>query len=480
MRRRPWLASLGLTAAILLTGSAAYGDPGSSGSTNNAADTTSSAPPAAPDSGVRPQGGNGTVSPPTGTGTGTNSGNYLGNTPAGPMGTQILLQTQTVQTLAEQAKQAQQSIGTGQSLVTTAQQNVKLAQAAVDLLQGKVDSQARKAYKNQAKVPDRFNPYAGEFNKLNDLEPWLENGSGYNQGRQDGKDYLDAEKLLNQAKAALEAAQSQVTDAQALAASLSSQYLQATRTLTTLRSQNATAVAEINAAESAYNAQFAGQIGSSVNGMVANPKAQQAVKFAISQSGKPYQWGAEGPNAYDCSGLVLASYLSVGVSLPRVADDQYMATSGQSVPVSALLPGDLLFYGTNPGVPTSIYHVAMYVGNGNMVQAPDYGIPVQVVPVAFGQLYGATRVLPAVKATESKPPPKKPSPSPTPPKGSTPPPSSPPPSSPPPSSPTPSPSSPSPSAPSSAPASASDPASSSASASASSSESTTGSPSATN
>src|SRR5438874_8231562 len=126
MRRRTWLASLGLTAAILLTGSAAYGDP-NTGNTSNAADSTgSAAPPAAPDSGVRPQSGSGTVTPPTGTGTGTSSGSYLGNTPAGPMGTQILLQTQIVQTYAEQAKQAQQSIKTDQTLIKSRQQNVTL------------------------------------------------------------------------------------------------------------------------------------------------------------------------------------------------------------------------------------------------------------------------------------------------------------------------------------------------------------------
>jgi cell wall-associated NlpC family hydrolase len=436
MRRRPWLASLGLAAAILLTGAPSYADPGTGTTSTTSDGTGTGAPPAAPDTGSRPQAGTGTGT--TGTGTGTTAGSYLGNSPAGPMGTQILLQQQTVQTLAEQAKQAQQSITTGQTLVTTARQNVTLAQAAVDLLQGKVDDQARKVYKSQAKVPDRFNPYASQLNRLNELQPWLENGTGYNQGMQDSKDYTDALKLLNQAQEALASAQEGVSSAQTLYLTLSTQYQQAVSTLTTLRTQNSSAVAELAAAENTYNAQFAGQIGSAVNGMTAGPKAQQAVRYALGQLGKPYQWGAEGPYAFDCSGLVLASYNSAGVSLPRVADDQYIATSGQSVPISALLPGDLLFYGTNPGVPTSIYHVAMYVGGGNMVQAPDYGIPVQVVPVGFGQLYGATRVVPAVKGKQA-PPTKKPSPIPTPTTKSP---------SPSPSSPSPSPSSPSPSSPS--------------------------------
>src|SRR4051794_23922595 len=83
MRRRPWLASLGLAAAILLTGAPSYADPGT-GSTSTAADSTGSgAPPAAPDTGSRPQAGSGTGTGPTGTG--TTSGSYLGNSPAGPM-----------------------------------------------------------------------------------------------------------------------------------------------------------------------------------------------------------------------------------------------------------------------------------------------------------------------------------------------------------------------------------------------------------
>jgi peptidoglycan DL-endopeptidase CwlO len=470
MRRRPWLASLGLAAAILLGSSAAYGDPGSgsTSSTDSSGTGATAAPPAAPDTGLRPQAGTAAIRPPTGSG--TTAGSYPGETAAGPMGTQILLQQQTVQTLAEQAKQAQQTIATGQTLVTTAQQNVELAQDAVDLLQGKVSDQARKAYKDQAKVPDPLNPYAQQLNQLNQLEPWLENGSGYNQGQQDGKDYKAAMKLLTQAKDALAAARAQVSSAQALYTALTAQYRQAVGTLNTLRTRNATAVAQLNAAESAYNAQFSGQISSSINGMAANPKAQQAVRYALAQQGKPYVWGAEGPDAFDCSGLVLASYLSVGVRLPRVANDQYVATAGQSVPISGLLPGDLLFYGTNPGVPSSIYHVAMYVGGGNMVQAPDYGIPVQVVPVAFGQLYGATRVLPAVKAPGSKPPTQRPSPLPTPTtsKSPSPTPGSP---SPTPTSPSPSPSSPSPSTSTSSPASTSASSSTSASPSASAKDS---------
>jgi hypothetical protein len=120
------------------------------------------------------------------------------------------------------------------------------------------------------------------------------------------------------------------------------------------------------------------------------------VAFALSQLGKPYEWAAEGPNSYDCSGLVFASYLSVGVKLPRVANNQYGA--GQPVLASQLLPGDLIFFSTNPSDWRQIHHVAMYIGNGKVVQAPTFGEVVKISPIWFSEYFGATRIIPAIAA----------------------------------------------------------------------------------
>jgi cell wall-associated NlpC family hydrolase len=119
---------------------------------------------------------------------------------------------------------------------------------------------------------------------------------------------------------------------------------------------------------------------------------------AMSRRGLPYVWGATGPNSFDCSGLVQWSFAQAGIVMPRVAADQ--ALSGPAVPVSQLAPGDLLFYHTDPTAPDYIAHVAIYLGNGWMIQAPEPGLDVEVVPAAFGSEFaGAIRVSPAQAAS---------------------------------------------------------------------------------
>jgi len=121
------------------------------------------------------------------------------------------------------------------------------------------------------------------------------------------------------------------------------------------------------------------------------------LKAAESRIGLPYVWGAAGPRAFDCSGLVQWSFAQAGVVMPRVAVDQ--ARTGPMVPVAQLQPGDLLFYHTDPTAPTYISHVAIYLGNDLMLQAPRPGLDVQVVPLDVGAGFaGAVRVYPGVAA----------------------------------------------------------------------------------
>ena len=114
-----------------------------------------------------------------------------------------------------------------------------------------------------------------------------------------------------------------------------------------------------------------------------NARAQAAVDAALSQVGKPYQWGASGPDSYDCSGLTMWAWAHAGVSLPHNSGAQYSAT--KRVPRPDLAPGDLLFYG-NP-----IHHVAMYIGNGQMVEAPYTGSHVRVTSITRSDFVGAGR-----------------------------------------------------------------------------------------
>jgi len=128
-----------------------------------------------------------------------------------------------------------------------------------------------------------------------------------------------------------------------------------------------------------------------------------AAAWALAQIGTPYVWGDETPGVgFDCSGLVQAAYASVGVHLPRVAQDQYDATA-ELGPGQALAPGDLVFFG--PG-PSSIDHVGLFVGTDGgtavMVDAPHTGADVRAEPFSatvgapFGSLrfVGATRPAP--------------------------------------------------------------------------------------
>lgn len=109
-----------------------------------------------------------------------------------------------------------------------------------------------------------------------------------------------------------------------------------------------------------------------------------AVAFARSQLGKPYQFGAVGPNAYDCSGLTLKAWASVGVTLPRTSQSQYAA--GAKIARADLQPGDLVFfYGPSPD------HVGVYVGNGQMIAAPRPGKVVQYTRINSMPYAGATR-----------------------------------------------------------------------------------------
>lgn len=122
-----------------------------------------------------------------------------------------------------------------------------------------------------------------------------------------------------------------------------------------------------------------------------------ALRAAESRRGLPYVWGAAGPSSFDCSGLVQWAFAQAGVAMPRVAADQ--ARTGAAVPVSQLQPGDLLFYHTDPTDPGYISHVAIYLGNGWMIQAPQPGMDVQIIPASFGSEFaGAIRVYPRIAA----------------------------------------------------------------------------------
>ncbi|MGW1150263.1 NlpC/P60 family protein [Streptomyces rubiginosohelvolus] len=108
-----------------------------------------------------------------------------------------------------------------------------------------------------------------------------------------------------------------------------------------------------------------------------------AVTYAVRQIGKPYVWGAEGPDSFDCSGLTSKAWSAAGRTIPRTSQEQWKRLP--RVPVSALRPGDLVIY-----FPKAT-HVALYIGDGLVVQAPRPGAKVKVSPLASNPLLGAVR-----------------------------------------------------------------------------------------
>ena len=108
-----------------------------------------------------------------------------------------------------------------------------------------------------------------------------------------------------------------------------------------------------------------------------------------SSFGKPYQWGAAGPDAYDCSGLVYAAYAAAGIHIARTT--YQWQQDGPVIPLSQIQPGDLLFSAGSDGTASDPGHVVMYLGNGQVIQAPQTGQDVQVDPVDLASVVVATR-----------------------------------------------------------------------------------------
>jgi cell wall-associated NlpC family hydrolase len=109
--------------------------------------------------------------------------------------------------------------------------------------------------------------------------------------------------------------------------------------------------------------------------------AGKAVAYAEAQLGKPYQWGATGPDAFDCSGLTMMAYRAAGVYIPRTSQGQW--EFGTRIALSATRPGDLVFFAGADGTPQAPGHVGIVIGNGKMIEAYATGYPIRIA--AYGQ-----------------------------------------------------------------------------------------------
>nr|WP_203607087.1 bifunctional lytic transglycosylase/C40 family peptidase [Streptomyces sp. SID11385] len=134
-------------------------------------------------------------------------------------------------------------------------------------------------------------------------------------------------------------------------------------------------------------------------------QAAAAISYAQGKLGTPYLWGGTGTAAqrgrFDCSGLTQAAYESVGIDLPRVANDQYNA--GPHPGRDELLPGDLVFFSDDLTNSRAIRHVGIYVGGGYMIDAPRTGAVIRFDPIDTPDYFGATRVTQAAAAALPEP-----------------------------------------------------------------------------
>jgi cell wall-associated NlpC family hydrolase len=145
--------------------------------------------------------------------------------------------------------------------------------------------------------------------------------------------------------------------------------------------------AQIPTSSSAAGCAATGGVPVAIN--APNQAVAAAIAYAEEQLGKPYQFGATGPDAFDCSGLVMMAYRAAGIDIPRTSEAQF--AWGPRVPASQVEPGDLVFFAGADGTAAAPGHVGLVIGNGQMIDAPEVGIPIHVISYKDMDPVGFTR-----------------------------------------------------------------------------------------
>lgn len=399
LRLRPWWRPFALTAATaaaiatLFNPVPALADP--------------SIPGAVPDTGSRPALTGSVTLPGAQASTGTTAPAALAPStstlPTSPILQKVEKGRAEVAAAGEELTALDEELNLVRTQLATADQKVATAQAAIAAAEAEVKASASAAVRDAAaQPPGSFGGGLSDLSSLADIQ-------------RGNSDTLEAAtRRLTNAKADLATAQA---DQQTFAARLAE--LTATRATKQtaftkkqaaqqkLETDNAPAIAAAEAAESAADAALSGQYLSGAQaGQGADPRAVAALQIALAQRGIDYVWSEETPGAgFDCSGLMYYSYRSAAAGsypLTRVSRDQYWQTHQKTVDRYSLLPGDLLFYSYSNSW-EDIHHVAMYAGDGMMVEAPRTGLDVRLTPVRWSRLFAATRVYGAVAGGATNP-----------------------------------------------------------------------------
>ncbi|MFJ3176569.1 NlpC/P60 family protein [Streptomyces roseus] len=182
--------------------------------------------------------------------------------------------------------------------------------------------------------------------------------------------YETLDRIRRKRAAARSEVQKRIVDAEALEASLKQQEKVQLQKL------------QQTALDRAQAAWLSSGITDGANNLVSE-KAKQALTYATAQIGKPYEWGAEGPNSYDCSGLTSEAWKSAGVPMPRTSQEQWAQLA--HVKISDMRPGDLIIYNQDAS------HVAIYIGDGSIVHAPRPGRNITIAGAGSMEILGVVR-----------------------------------------------------------------------------------------
>jgi cell wall-associated NlpC family hydrolase len=310
-----------------------------------------------------------------------------------------------VEALGEQLTRATGEVTQATTEAEQAEQRLSDAELALQDLTVKATSEASEAYKAGTEL-GLFDSYADELHQLSRIAP----GMGPKAGSEAAaRELLKAEAAVRYANENLLARTSLLRDREKNRDTLQATYTNREANLNGILTRNAVALRAADAERERYEQSLGGGNLSeiSIDGKMADPRALKAVEFALRQRGKPYVYGAEGPDTYDCSGLVQTAYRPY-YALPRVASDQYLATSAKAIKATRstrgdlLVPGDLLFFSPISSW-TGVHHVAIYIGSGQMVHAPKPGDVVRIAPVWWSELFAVTRIFNAVNAPSPTP-----------------------------------------------------------------------------
>ncbi|BAL85424.1 hypothetical protein AMIS_2040 [Actinoplanes missouriensis 431] len=406
-RLRPFALPAAVLAAIAtlfqpIPAMAAPTDPAVPAATTPATSATTST--SIPNSGSRPTQTGTLVLPGSPTGTTTTAAlpvTSITGIATSPVVQQVERGRAEIAALGDQLIRVGQDRDITKAQVTTAAQKVLDAQESLRAAQTNAVEAADAAVREAAALPP-----GTVGSGLLDLESLARLQRG------DATAHESAARRLESAQTAAQLALDEQTTSSARFAQLAAEWTKLSGQLTKkqaaqqkLETANAT---ELNAAETTQNAtdQALGSqyLTGAEAGRGADPRAIKALEFALAQRGDPYVWSEEGPDQYDCSGLMYAAYRSPGVGYPltRVSRDQYYQTRDRAVSRYSLLPGDLLFFSSSNSW-TGIHHVAMYAGDGMMVEAPRTGLNVRLTPVRWSRLFAATRIFGSIEGDVETP-----------------------------------------------------------------------------